>query len=196
MMGWLSIVSLFVMFFVLFLHFRSFNLAVQTLLSIPMALTRAAAYVVWSHQNLSVATLVGLVALGGIATRNTVLLLEHYLHLMRKEGAVFSKETIVEAGRQRIVPVLMTALTSGIALIPIALAPGQPGREILYPVATAIVGGLIPSTLLDVLLTSGVFWLFGRRAAEAYAARPATENAGTARLALDFGSDSPLETPR
>ena len=60
----------------------------------------------------------------------------------------------------------MTALTSGIALVPIVLAPGQPGRELLYPVASVIVGGLVSTTLLDVLLTPGLFWVFGRRAAE------------------------------
>jgi Cu/Ag efflux pump CusA len=189
-MGLLSILSLLVMGAVLVLHFRSPNLALQTLLSIPLAFIGAAAWVVLSGQNLSVATLVGLVALGGIATRNTILLRDHYLHLMREEKMPFGAEMIVRAGRQRIVPVLLTALTSGIALVPIVLTPGEPGRELLYPVATVIVGGLISSTLLDVLLTPAVFALFGRRAAEAHAARLDTQDALTERLAADFASDA------
>ncbi len=187
-LGFLSIASLLVMFLVLFLHFRSFNLAVQTLFTIPQAFIGAAAFILISHQNLSVASLVGLVALGGIATRNTVLLLDHYLHLMRDEGMAFSKDMIVRAGRQRMVPVLMTALTSGIALVPIVLSPGEPGREILYPVASVIVGGLITSTLLDILLTPAVFWLFGRRAAEANVNRREASEDTTLRLATELES--------
>jgi CzcA family heavy metal efflux pump len=165
----LSTVSLALMFLILYLHFKSINLSLQVLLSIPMAFVGAAAYVVLSGQTLSVATLVGLVALGGIAARNAILLLDHYLHLMREEGEAFSMEMIVRAGQERMVPVLMTALCGGIGLVPLALAPGEPGREILYPVATVIIGGLISSTLLDFLVTPGVFWTFGRRDAQAHA---------------------------
>ena len=156
------------MFLILFAHFRSVNLTLQVLLNIPAAFLGAVAMIVLTGQTLSVATLVGLVALGGIASRNGILLIDHYLHLMREEGAGFSPEMIVRAGRERIVPVLMTALTSGVALVPLVLSPGEPGRELLYPVASAIVGGLISSTLLDVLLTPGVFLVFGRKAAEAH----------------------------
>lgn len=194
-MGLLSLVSLVVMFLVLFLHFRSANLALQTLLSIPFAFVGAVGFVFLTGQNLSVATLVGLVALGGIATRNTVLLLDHYLHLMRVEGEPFSRAMILHAGRQRIVPVLMTALTTGIALVPIVLAPGEPGRELLYPVASVIVGGLISSTLLDVLITPGVFWMFGQKAAEAHVTRPDTADAVTKRLASELEVLSPSENP-
>ncbi|MDA1194219.1 MAG: efflux RND transporter permease subunit [Planctomycetota bacterium] len=164
----LSLLSLLVMFLVLYSHFRSVNLTLQVLLNIPAAFLGAVAMIVLTGQTLSVATLVGLVALGGIASRNGILLIDHYLHLMREEGAGFSAEMIVRAGQERIVPVLMTALTSGVALVPLVLSPGEPGRELLYPVASAIVGGLISSTLLDVLLTPGVFLVFGRKAAEAH----------------------------
>lgn len=102
----------------------------------------------------------GLISLGGIAVRNKILLLDHYLHLMKEEGELFTREMIVRAGKERMVPVLMTALCSGIALIPLVLAPGQPGREVLYPVASVIVGGLVSCTLLDFLLTPGIFWAF------------------------------------
>jgi CzcA family heavy metal efflux pump len=166
----LSILSLGVMFLLIFGHFRSANLSIQTLLNIPMAFVGAVIFIFVTGQTVSIATAVGLISLGGIAARNKILLLDHYLHLMREEGEAFTPEMIVRAGRERIVPVLMTALTSGIALVPLVLAPGQPGRELLYPVASVIIGGLVSTTLLDVLLTPGLFFLFGRRAAERVAA--------------------------
>ncbi len=190
----LSLVSLLVMFLVLFTHFRSVNLAVQVLLNIPAAFIGAVALLAITNQTLSVATLVGLVALGGIASRNGILLIDHYMHLMREEGMKFGPEMIIQAGRERIVPVMMTALTSGIALVPLVLSPGEPGRELLYPVATAIVGGLISSTLLDVLLTPGVFLLFGRRAAQATVERYDPSRIQSAQIALTF--DEPPKKKR
>jgi len=183
---WLSLLSLLVMFFVLFAHFRSINLALQTLASIPLAFIGAVAFLLVTDQILSVATLVGFVSLAGIAARNKILLLDHYLFLMREEGLPFGNAMLIQAGRERIVPVLMTALTSGVALIPLILASGQPGRELLYPVASVIVGGLISSTLLDVLLTPGVFKLFGRQAAEADAERYDPSRLASAKIALSF----------
>ncbi len=168
----LSGVALAAMFLILFAHFRSVNLSLQVLASIPMAFVGAAAWIVASQQTLSVATLVGLVSLGGIAARNAILLLDHYLHLMREEGESFGPGLIIRAGQERMVPVLMTALASGIALIPLALAPDEPGREILYPVATVIIGGLVSSTLLDFLVTPGLFLAFGKKDAQRLAAHP------------------------
>ena len=192
----LSLVSLLIMFLVLFAHFRSVNLTLQVLLNIPAAFLGAVAMIIITGQTLSVATLVGLVALGGIASRNGILLIDHYLHLMREEGAGFSPEMIVRAGRERIVPVLMTALTSGVALVPLVLSPGEPGRELLYPVASAIVGGLLSSTLLDVLLTPGVFLVFGRKAAEAHLAHYDPQRIAAAQEALAFDSPPPPEETR
>ncbi len=162
----LSFVSLLAMFGLVFSHFRSVNLSIQTLINIPMAFVGAAAFLLLTDQTMSVATLVGFISLGGIAARNKILLLDHYIHLLAEEGEAFSKDMIVRAGQERIVPVLMTALTSGIALLPLVLSPGEPGRELLYPVASVIVGGLISTTLLDLLLSPGLFWLFGRTASE------------------------------
>ena len=162
----LSVLSLIAMLLILFLHFRSMRLAVLVLLTSPMAFIGAVVYVVASGQEVSVATLVGLIALLGVSTRNAILLVDHYLHLMRHEGEPFSPGMIVRAGQERAIPILMTALTSGIGLVPLALAPGQPGREILYPVATVIIGGLVSSTLLDFLVTPGLFWTWGRKEAE------------------------------
>ena len=162
----MSLLSIAAMLLILYMHFRSMKLAVLVLASRPIAFIGAVVYVVLSGQVVSIATLVGMIALLGVSTRNAILLVDHYLHLMREEGEEFSLAMIIRAGQERAVPILMTALTSGIGLVPLALAPGQPGREILYPVATVIIGGLISSTLLDFLVTPGLFWRFGRSESE------------------------------
>ena len=182
----LSLISLAVLVLLLFTHYRSINLTIQTLMSIPMAFVGAVVFIIATDQTISIATLVGLISLGGIAARNSILLIDHYLHLMKEEGEPFSREMIIRAGKERMVPVLMTALCSGIALIPLVLEPGQPGREVLYPVASVIVGGLVSSTLLDFLLTPGLFWTFGRKAAERLIRASHSEDPGAAALERRF----------
>ena len=147
-------------------YFRSLSLALQVMLNLPLALAGALAFTWWKIDNISIATLVGFIAVGGVAARNGIMMISHYLHLMRHEGEVFGIRLITRGTQERLVPVLMTALAAGIALIPLVLAPGEPGKEILHPVAVAIVGGLISSTLLDLVVTPAVFFLIGRRAAE------------------------------
>jgi HME family heavy-metal exporter len=110
--------------------------------------------------------MVGFISLAGIASRNGILLLNHYLHLVKYEGEGWTKEMIVRAGLERLAPVLMTALTSGVGLVPLVWAAGDPGKEILYPVATVILGGLMSCTLLDFCVRPASFWLFSLRAAE------------------------------
>jgi CzcA family heavy metal efflux pump len=182
----LSALALLAMFFILFTHYRSANLALQVLASIPMALIGAVAAVVLTGQTVSIAVLVGIVSLAGIAARNCILLVDHYLHVMREEGLPFSRETILKAGKERLVPVLMTALTAGIALVPIALTPDRPGRELVYPVATVILGGLVSSTLLDLLVTPGLFLMLGRKAAQRHVARAAGRDRVEAELVEDL----------
>ncbi|MEQ8791711.1 MAG: efflux RND transporter permease subunit [Pirellulaceae bacterium] len=162
----LSGVSLIGIFLVLYTLFRSVNLALQVMAALPMAAIGAVAALVVTEQSLSVPSMVGFISLAGIASRNGILLIAHYLHLMRHEGEGMTREMVIRAGQERVAPVLMTALTSGIGLVPLAMAAGEPGKEILYPVATVIIGGLISSTLLDFFVHPALFWLFGRRAAE------------------------------
>lgn len=191
---WLSLVSLLVMVLLLYFHFQSVNLAAQILLNIPSAFIGAALFVVLFDQTVSVATLVGLVSLGGIASRNGILLIDHYLHLMKEEQMPFGIELLVRAGRERIVPVMMTALTSGIALVPLLVGGNAPGRELLHPIATVIVGGLITTTILDLLLTPGVFYLFGRGPAEAHLRRVDPGATERERMAAML-EGSPVEQP-
>jgi len=162
----LSLLSLAAMFLALYMLFRSVNMTLQVLSALPMAAIGAVAALVITHQSLTVASMVGFISLCGIASRNGILLIAHYLHLVRHEGEGFTPEMIERAGKERLSPMLMTALTAGIALVPLVLAAGEPGKEILYPIATVIMGGLISSTLLDFFVHPALFWLFGRVDAE------------------------------
>jgi HME family heavy-metal exporter len=183
MIAILFAVSLFGVFLVLFAMFRSVNLSLQVMADLPMAFIGSVAALVITNQTLTIAAMVGFISLGGIASRNGILLLNHYLHLVQYEGEGWTKDMIVRGGLERLAPVLMTALTSGIALVPLTLAAGEPGKEILYPVATVIVGGLISSTLLDFFVHPALFWLFGRKEGErvvneAHAEVPLVEETG------------------
>lgn len=166
MIGILFAVALIGVFLVLYTLFRSVNLALQVMAALPMAFIGSVAALVWTGQTVTIAAMVGFISLAGIASRNGVLLLQHYLHLVEFEGESFTKPMIVRAGLERLAPVLMTALTAGIALVPLVLAAGEPGKEILYPVATVILGGVISSTMLDFFVHPALFWLFGLRSAE------------------------------
>ncbi len=164
--GVLFAVSLVGVFLVLYTMFRSVNLSLQVMMALPMAFIGSVAALVITGQTLTVAAMVGFISLAGIASRNGILLLNHYLHLVKHEGEDWTKEMIVRAGLERLAPVLMTALTSGIGLVPLVMAAGEPGKEILYPVATVILGGLISSTLLDFFVHPALFWLIGLKSAE------------------------------
>ncbi|MES2707855.1 MAG: efflux RND transporter permease subunit [Verrucomicrobiota bacterium] len=152
-------------FLMLFGYFRSASLALQVLVNIPLALMGALVFTYYKLNNISIATLVGFIAVGGVAARNGIMMISHYLHLMQHEGEGFTRKMIIRGTRERLIPVMMTALAAGIGLIPLVLAADQPGKEILHPVAVVIVGGLISSTLLDMAITPAMFWLIGRKAA-------------------------------
>jgi Cu/Ag efflux pump CusA len=162
--AWLAACSLLAMVATLWTHFRQWRLVLQVLVNIPLALVGAVA-ALWLWQlPLSVATMVGFITLCGIATRNTTLMIDRYLFLLHEEKQPFDLDTIIRGSRERLIPVLMTALTAGLALVPLAFASGAPGKEILHPVAVVILGGLLCSTLIDIVLTPTMFFHFsGRR---------------------------------
>ena len=174
--------SLVGVFLVLYTMFRSANLALQVMIALPAAFIGSVAALYVTNQTLTVAAMVGFISLCGIASRNGILLINHYLHLVAHEGETWSREMIVRAGRERLAPVLMTALTSGIGLLPLAMAAGEPGKEILYPVATVIIGGLTTSTCLEFLVRPALFWKFGIPAA-----RRVIEESRDETMLTDFG---------
>lgn len=147
-------------------YFRSLSLTLQVMLNIPLALMGGLTLTWLWVDNISIATIVGFIAVGGVAARNGIMMISHYLHLMSHEGESFTHQMIIRGTLERLVPVLMTAFCAGIALIPLVMAANEPGKEILHPVAVVIVGGLVSSTFLDLMVTPAVFYFFGRKAAE------------------------------
>jgi HME family heavy-metal exporter len=164
----LSLFSLAGIFLVLYSHFKSWQITLQIMLNIPLALIGSVITVLLTGGVFSIATLVGFITLTGIASRNGIMMISHYIHLVEHEGETFNDQMIIRGSQERLVPVLMTALVAALALIPLTLDPSAPGKEILYPVATVILGGLISSTLLDIVVTPVVFKRFGKNALEHY----------------------------
>ena len=160
----LSLVSLAMIFLVQYVSYKSAVLAGIIMANIPLALIGSVAAMWLAGVSLSVASMVGFITLAGIATRNGILKVSHYINLCKFEGEVFGQPMIVRGSLERLTPVLMTALVAAFALTPLLLAADAPGKEILHPVAVVIFGGLVSSTLLDTLLTPVMFWLFGESA--------------------------------
>ncbi len=161
----MSLLVLLIMMMLLYAYFGMPVFVAQVLLDIPIALVGGLFLTWWTTANISIATLVGFIAVAGIAARNSVMMISHYLHLMRHEGETFNRSMIERGTLERLVPVLMTALSAGIALLPLVLATDEPGKEILRPVATVIVGGLVSSTLLGLGVTPAFFHIFARQQA-------------------------------
>ena len=159
-------VILLLIIFLLYSYFKTFSFVWLVLSIIPISLIGGVFYTSVTLNNISIATLVGFIAVTGIAARNNIMLLSHYLHLMRHEGEAFTREMVERGTLERLVPILMTAISAGLALIPLILAADEPGKEILNPVAIVIVGGLISSTLLGLAVTPAIFYAFFQKSAE------------------------------
>ncbi len=159
----LSLLSLAMIFLVLYSRYKSTVLSLMIMGNIPLALVGSVIALKLSGGALSVASLIGFITLAGISTRNGILKISHYINLVAHEGEAFGKKMIVRGSLERLTPVLMTALVAAFALIPLMLAGGDPGKEILHPVAVVIFGGLVSSTLLDTLLTPVMFYLWGEK---------------------------------
>jgi HME family heavy-metal exporter len=180
--GILSLVSLALIFMVLYQRYQSAVLTLIILTNIPLALIGSVVALWLAGQPLSVASMIGFITLAGIAARNGILKISHYINLALNEGETFGTALVMRGSLERLSPVLMTALCAGLALVPLLFGAGEPGREILHPVAVTIFGGLVSSTLLDTLLTPILFLKFGRKPLEsilaARAERPASGGAG------------------
>jgi HME family heavy-metal exporter len=166
LVGLLSIVSLVLMFVVLYSRYKSATLSALIMVNIPLALVGAVIGLWLSGQPLSIAALIGFITLAGISVRNGILKVSHYINLMRIEGEDFDHKMILRGSLERLSPVLMTALVTAFALAPLLFEAERPGTEILHPVAVVIFSGLVSSTLLDTYLTPVLFWLFGRKDTE------------------------------
>ncbi len=176
--GLLSLVSLAMIFVVLYSRYQSAALALIIMGNIPLALIGSVIALNIAGQPLSVASMVGFITLAGISARNGILKVSHYINLALYEGETFGRALVVRGSLERLTPVLMTALAAGLALIPLLFGAGEPGREILHPVAVTIFGGLVSATVLDTFLTPVLFLAFGRKPLERIQASRASQPSG------------------
>jgi CzcA family heavy metal efflux pump len=159
----LSLLSLAMIFAILYSRYRSAVLALIIMGSVPLALIGSVAALWMAGQPLSVASMIGFITLTGIASRNGILKISHYINLALHENMPFGRELVVRGSLERMTPVLMTALAAGFALLPLMIDAGAPGKEVLHPVAITIFGGLVSATLLDAILTPILFLRFGAK---------------------------------
>ncbi len=165
-LSYLTLFSLVAIFFLLIKALGDWRSALQVMINIPLALIGAVVAMLLTGGVFSVATLVGFISLVGITSRNGIMMISHYLHLMREEGEDFTEEMVVRGSLERLVPVMMTALTAALSLIPLVIAADAPGKEILHPLAVVVLGGILTSTLLDQIVTPAVFYKFGKPVAD------------------------------
>ena len=159
--GLLSLLSLATIFAILYSRYRSAVLALIIMGSVPLALIGSVVALWLAGQPLSVASMIGFITLTGIASRNGILKISHYINLALHEQTPFGRELVVRGSLERMTPVLITALSAGLALLPLMIDATAPGKEVLHPVAITIFGGLISATLLDAFLTPILFLRFG-----------------------------------
>ncbi len=157
----LSIVAIAGIFLLLYVALKSFRSALLVMANLPLALIGGVVMVFLSGGTLSIASLVGFITLFGIATRNGIMLISHYTHLMQEEGVGF-RDAIAQGSMERLSPILMTALVTGVGLIPLALGAGEPGKEIQQPMAVVILGGIFTSTFLNMIVIPALYLKYGR----------------------------------
>ncbi len=170
-------VAVIAIFFLLYTSFENWRLAILTFATLPWALVGGLLAAFLSSGVLSLGSLVGLLTVLGIATRNGIMMISHFQHLEEKEGETFGPVLVMRGARERIAPIMMTALTTGLALVPLAIAGNIPGQEIEYPMAIVILGGLVTSTLLNLLVVPTLYLRFGKP--KAWSA-PSSPSAGIA----------------
>jgi CzcA family heavy metal efflux pump len=180
----LSIFSIVAIFFLLIKALGDWRSALQVLVNIPLALIGAIAAMLLTGAVFSVATLVGFISLVGITSRNGIMMISHYMHLIREEGEDFTEEMIIRGSLERLVPVMMTALIAGLSLLPLVIAANEPGKEILHPLAVVVLGGILTSTMLDQIVTPALFYKFGRPIVERLIAERESDWSASVSLAV------------
>lgn len=158
----LTVFSLLGILLLLHSDFQSVRTVLLIFSTLPFALVGGVAGAFLSGGVISLGSLIGFVTVLGVAARNGIMLMDHYRHLQREEGMVFGPELIIRGAEERLAPILMTALTTGLALVPLLMTGNKPGQEIEYPMAFVILGGLVTSTLLNLLVLPPLFAKFGR----------------------------------
>ncbi len=156
----MSVVAIAGIFLLLYLALHSGRLALLVMANLPLALIGGVIMVFVSGGTLSIASLVGFITLFGIATRNGIMLVTHYQHLAQQESVPF-RQSIIQGSLERLSPILMTALVTGVGLIPLALGVGQPGKEIQQPMAVVILGGIVTSTFLNMIVIPPLYFKYG-----------------------------------
>ncbi len=159
----LGALSLIGIFLILHLDFGNTRTATLVFASLPFALIGSVLAVLVSGGSLSLGSLVGFVTVLGIAARNGIMLVSHYRHLEETEGLAFGRALVMQGAEERLSPILMTALATGLALVPLVVAGSKPGHEIEHPMAVVILGGLITSTLLNLFVMPALYLRFGKR---------------------------------
>ncbi|HXT60743.1 MAG TPA: efflux RND transporter permease subunit [Pirellulales bacterium] len=159
----LAALSLVGIFLLLHIDFQSWRLTLLVLATIPFALVGGVFAAALAGGVLSLGSLVGFVTVLGIAARNGIMLVSHYRHLEETEGEAFGLGLVMRGSEERLAPILMTALTTGLALVPLVIGGNLPGHEIEYPMAVVILGGLATSTLLNLFLLPPIYLTFGRK---------------------------------
>ena len=156
-----AVVAAIAILFLLQIAFRSWKLAAVAFSTLPVALVGGVLAVFFTDRNISLGALVGFLTVLGIAARNGIMLISHYQHLEREEGMAFGPELILRGAKERLAPILMTALACGLALLPLVVSGSIPGHEIEHPMAVVILGGLVTSTLLNLFAMPFLYLRFG-----------------------------------
>jgi Cu/Ag efflux pump CusA len=163
-------IAVIAIFFLLVTSFENWRLATLTFFTLPWALVGGLLAAFFSSGVLSLGSLVGLLTILGIATRNGIMMISHFQHLEEEEGETFGPALVQRGARERIAPIMMTALTTGLALVPLVITGNIPGQEIEYPMAIVILGGLFSSTLLNLLVVPTLYLRFGKAGQDATSA--------------------------
>jgi Cu/Ag efflux pump CusA len=161
---WVSGLAVLGIALLLYLDFRSLRLTLLVLLTLPFALVGGVVAAYLTTGVLSIGSLVGFIAVVGIAARNGIMLVSHYRHLRQEEGLEHGRELVLRGAEERIGPILMTALAAGLGLLPLAISGSKPGYEIEYPMAVVILGGLCSSAVLNLLVLPVLYERFGKTA--------------------------------